>query len=144
MAALITGASSGIGLELARIFAENGHDVVLVARSEGKLQTLASELQSRGRVRTHVIASDLSVPGAADGRLLRDQSVRALVQRGDRERAGRNGCDGDRSVSRPDRLRLSGRREAGGIEARRGQNAPVLARGRAGRIRRVDARHARV
>jgi len=65
MAALITGASSGIGLELARIFAENGHDVVLVARSEGKLQTLASELQSRGRVRTHVIASDLSVPGAA-------------------------------------------------------------------------------
>src|SRR5206468_12924656 len=78
------------------------------------------------------------------GRLLRDQSVRALVQRGDRERAGRNGCDGDRSVSRPDRLRLSGRREAGGIEARRGQNAPVLARGRAGRIRRVDARHARV
>src|SRR5438034_1388937 len=63
MAALITGASSGIGLELARIFAENGHDVVLVARSEGKLQTLASELQSRGRVRTEVIANELEGTG---------------------------------------------------------------------------------
>ena len=65
MTALITGASSGIGLELARVFAENGHDLVLVARSEGKLQTLAEELQPRGRIRAHVIASDLSAAGAA-------------------------------------------------------------------------------
>jgi uncharacterized protein len=64
MTALITGASSGIGLELARIFAEHGHDVVLVARSEGKLKSLASELQSRG-VRAHVVATDLGAPGAA-------------------------------------------------------------------------------
>jgi uncharacterized protein len=64
MTALITGASSGIGLELARIFAEHGHDVVLVARSEGKLNSLASELQSRG-VRAHVVATDLGAPGAA-------------------------------------------------------------------------------
>jgi short-subunit dehydrogenase len=65
MTALITGASSGIGLELARIFAANGHDVVLVARSEGKLQALATELQSARPVRAHVIAADLSIPGAA-------------------------------------------------------------------------------
>ena len=64
MTALITGASSGIGLELARIFAEHGHDVVLVARSEAKLKSLASELQSRG-VRAHVVATDLGAPGAA-------------------------------------------------------------------------------
>lgn len=34
---LITGASSGIGLDLAKIFAKNGYDLVVVARSEGKL-----------------------------------------------------------------------------------------------------------
>src|SRR6266850_3447462 len=64
MTAIITGASSGIGLELARVFAEHRHDVVLVARSETKLQTLAAELQARG-VRAHVIVVDLSAPGAA-------------------------------------------------------------------------------
>ncbi len=64
MTALITGASSGIGLELARVFAEHGHDVVLVARSEATLQSLAAELKARD-VRAHVIVADLSVPGAA-------------------------------------------------------------------------------
>jgi short-subunit dehydrogenase len=64
MTVLITGASSGIGLELARVFAEHGHDVVLVARSEGKLQSLAAELKTRD-VRAHVIVADLSAPGAA-------------------------------------------------------------------------------
>src|SRR3989449_9698050 len=64
MTALITGASSGIGLELARVFAEHGHDVVLVARSEATLQSLAAELKSRD-VRAHVIVVDLSAPGAA-------------------------------------------------------------------------------
>jgi hypothetical protein len=64
MTALITGASSGIGLELARIFAANGHHVVLVARSEGSLRALAEELQTPG-VRAHVIVADLSASGAA-------------------------------------------------------------------------------
>src|SRR3989442_7161137 len=64
MTALITGASSGIGLELARVFAEHGHDVVLVARSEATLQSLAAELKTRD-VRAHVIVVDLSAPGAA-------------------------------------------------------------------------------
>jgi short-subunit dehydrogenase len=75
MTALITGASSGIGLELARIFAEHGHEVVLVARSEGKLQTLATELQSRGG-RAQVIAADLAAPGGPK------TVVDAVVQRG--------------------------------------------------------------
>ena len=82
MTALITGASSGIGLELARIFAEHGHDVVLVARSEGKLQSLATELQSRGG-HACVIAADLSVPGGpkavVDGLAERGIAIDALV-----------------------------------------------------------------
>jgi uncharacterized protein len=57
--ALITGASGGIGLELARIFAKNGHNVVLVARSEDKLHQLATELQQYG-VQVQVLAADLS------------------------------------------------------------------------------------
>ena len=43
--ALITGASGGIGLELAKEFAKNGINLVLVARSENKLQTLADFLE---------------------------------------------------------------------------------------------------
>src|SRR3989475_8551934 len=64
MTALITGASSGIGLELARVLAEHGHDGGLVARSEATLQSLAAELKARD-VRAHVIVVDLSAPGAA-------------------------------------------------------------------------------
>jgi short-subunit dehydrogenase len=64
MRALITGASSGIGLELARIVAANHHDVILVARQEGKLRALAQELEAAG-VRADVVAMDLSQAGAA-------------------------------------------------------------------------------
>lgn len=62
--ALITGASSGIGLELARIMARNGHELVLTARGVAELEKLASELQTRHGVAVHVIASDLSQPDA--------------------------------------------------------------------------------
>jgi len=62
---LITGASSGIGLELARLLAQHKHDLILVARSKGKLHELASEIQKTSGVRVSVIESDLSVPGAA-------------------------------------------------------------------------------
>ena len=57
--ALITGASSGIGWELARQFAKNKHHVVLVARSTGKLQELANELTSRYGIIVKVIPADL-------------------------------------------------------------------------------------
>ena len=62
-ATLITGASSGIGLELARVFAKHRHDLVLVARTEPKLRELAEEAQAAG-ARAHVIPADLSAPGA--------------------------------------------------------------------------------
>ncbi|MBX7044695.1 MAG: SDR family oxidoreductase [Ignavibacteria bacterium] len=58
--ALITGASSGIGLEFARIFARNKCDVVLVARSEEKLTALADELKKTHGVKVKVIAKDLA------------------------------------------------------------------------------------
>lgn len=64
--ALITGASGGIGLELARIHARKGGDLVLVARSEDKLNTLKEELEAEHGVKVDVIALDLSQPDAAD------------------------------------------------------------------------------
>ncbi len=47
---LITGASSGIGLEFARIFAKQGCDLILIARSEEKLNALAKELESAYKI----------------------------------------------------------------------------------------------
>ncbi|MDP6040403.1 MAG: SDR family oxidoreductase, partial [Candidatus Latescibacteria bacterium] len=63
--ALITGASSGIGLELARVFAADGIDVILSARSENKLNMLAKEVQDAHGVKAEVIVADLSVQGEA-------------------------------------------------------------------------------
>jgi uncharacterized protein len=60
--ALVTGASSGIGLELARVFAREGHDLVLVARRELELAALAEELKSRYGAEATVVPADLAVP----------------------------------------------------------------------------------
>ena len=62
--ALITGASSGIGKELARIHARHQGDVVLVARSENKLQELKGELENHFGGTALVIAKDLTQPSA--------------------------------------------------------------------------------
>ncbi len=64
--ALITGASNGIGLELARIHAKRGGDLVLVARSQDKLNQLADELRAQyDGIQIIVIAQDLTMPQAA-------------------------------------------------------------------------------
>ena len=63
-AALITGASKGIGRELARLFARDGHEVVLVARSAPELQALAAELVAAYGARCRVIPCDLLDPAA--------------------------------------------------------------------------------
>lgn len=63
--ALITGASNGIGLELAKIHAQTGGDVVLVARSKDKLEQLAQQLHQQYNVNVWVIAQDLSEPNSA-------------------------------------------------------------------------------
>lgn len=63
---LITGASAGIGTELARVFASNGHRVALTARRADRLTALASEIAAAGGAAPIVIACDLEQPDACD------------------------------------------------------------------------------
>lgn len=63
--ALITGASSGIGLELAHIMAGAGHDLILAARRENVLLELKARWEQEFRIKVEVRALDLSVPGQA-------------------------------------------------------------------------------
>jgi short-subunit dehydrogenase len=61
--ALVTGASMGIGVDLAECFAKDGYDLVLTARSEAALKDVASTLAAKHNVKTTPIAIDLGVPG---------------------------------------------------------------------------------
>lgn len=61
---LITGASNGIGYELAKLFAKDGHNLVLVARTAGKLAQVADELQRQFNISAKPIALDLATPSA--------------------------------------------------------------------------------
>ena len=58
--ALITGASSGIGKELARLHASKGGDLLLVARSKDKLKELKQELEEKYSIKAYVLSCDLS------------------------------------------------------------------------------------
>jgi hypothetical protein len=62
---VITGASAGIGVALARVFARNGHALALVARREDRLRALADEIAATGAPKPIVIVADLAAPGAA-------------------------------------------------------------------------------
>lgn len=75
--ALITGASSGLGRDLATLFAADGHDVILVARRRERLEELAQQLESQHGVRGHVLPADLAQAGAA-ARILDEVRARGL------------------------------------------------------------------
>jgi hypothetical protein len=80
---LITGASSGIGRELARLYAADGARLVLIARSQDRLRELADELAARYGVQSQVLAADLSRPASpgeiADALAQRHIDVDVLV-----------------------------------------------------------------
>lgn len=64
--ALITGASSGIGLALANEFASHGYGLVLVARDEQKLSQVKSQIEEKHKVTVEIIVKDLTADGAAE------------------------------------------------------------------------------
>ena len=63
--ALITGASSGIGQELSYLFAKDGYDIILVARSKDKLSDISNDIFAKYKVNVTVIPKDLSLPDSA-------------------------------------------------------------------------------
>lgn len=75
---LVTGASSGIGLELAKVYAQHGYALVLLARSQAALEQLAAELRSQYKVGVEVLVADLRQPDAAV-RVTQDLAQRGLV-----------------------------------------------------------------
>jgi uncharacterized protein len=76
--ALITGASNGIGLELAKIHASKGDNLVLVARNKSKLDELKAELENQYKVNVYTIGKDLSAPNAAQD--VYDETNRQKIQ----------------------------------------------------------------
>jgi short-subunit dehydrogenase len=76
--ALITGASSGIGLELAKLFAKSKHDLILVARSGDKLESLRQDLVNQFSIHAEAITADLAEVDAAE-KLLNELDSRNLV-----------------------------------------------------------------
>lgn len=74
---MITGASEGLGREFARLFAHEGYPLVLVARNQNRLKTLAEELNASGRIDIRVFSKDLSDAASADElkSLFEDQKI---------------------------------------------------------------------
>ena len=76
--ALITGASNGIGLELARVHASKGGNLVLVGRNKSKLDELKAELEKQYSVSVYIIGKDLSLPNSAQE--VYDETIKQNIQ----------------------------------------------------------------
>lgn len=77
--ALITGASAGIGRELAKMFAADGHNVVIVARRRDRLEELAAQITAAHGVEVHVEEADLADPAAPEDLYRRLQQANIAV-----------------------------------------------------------------
>ncbi len=79
---LITGASTGIGATYAQRFARRGHNLVLVARDQARLETLAAQLHEETGVSVDILAADLTQPddlAVVEARLREDASIETLI-----------------------------------------------------------------
>ncbi len=88
---LVTGASSGIGADFARVFAKNGLNLILVARRQNKLELLKSELQKEYNIEVEVIVSDLSLVNSAQevfNQATNNRSVQVLINNAGRGQYG--------------------------------------------------------
>jgi len=101
--ALITGASAGIGADLARVFAEHGHELALVARRQDRLDSLADEIAATSRSRPTLLALDLERRDAA-ATLAADLSAHGLEPAYVINNAGFGLSGGVASLSRDEQL----------------------------------------
>lgn len=88
---LITGASTGIGATYAERFARRGHDLVLVARDQVRLDALATQLREEQGVNVDVLRADLTQPAelvAVEARLRNDERIGVLVNNAGASKAG--------------------------------------------------------
>ena len=100
---LVTGASSGIGAIYAERFAQRGHDLVLVARDEARLQALAATLRERFSVAVEVLVADLTQPEAleqVEARLRDDARIGVLINNAGLAQTGGFLAQGVESVER--------------------------------------------
>lgn len=98
--ALITGASAGIGVDIARELAQRGHGLTLVARREERLRSLAEELSSKHGVRAEAVGCDVSDEDARRRLTAGDRDVSILVNNAGFSTLGRvSGSDEAREVA---------------------------------------------
>jgi hypothetical protein len=122
--ALVTGASSGIGRELARQLSERGHELVLVARRRDRLEQLASELPTRAQV----VVCDVSEPAGREQLAAMNLTVDLLVP------CAGFGMGGEFIAQDQDRVRLMIRTNVESTVALCGMFAPGMASRRRGAI----------
>ncbi len=81
MTAIITGASSGIGKDMARILAEKSYDLVLIARSGNKLNEIKHELQDKFNIKVFIIIIDLSLPESPEiiSKIIEDNTIKVDI-----------------------------------------------------------------
>ena len=74
----MTGASSGIGMEIAKIHAKHGGDLILVARRKQRLEELKEELETKYKIEVHVRVADLTLEKEVEGlyKQLKDENIR--------------------------------------------------------------------